>query len=96
MPGLPVLPRDLSVEDLLLLSELRYLMASGRAREIREAARVSQGEAAIASGVTNVSISLWEARKRTPSGAGALRYAHLLRALANQVDQRPTAVADRR
>ena len=81
MPAVTI-PTDLSVEDLLALTDGRKLAASGEGRRIRESAGASQSELGAVVGVTNVAISKWEAGTRRPAGAAAIRYARALRALA--------------
>ena len=78
-------PKSLSVEELLLLTEARQLAASGRGRDVREAAGVSQAEIGAAIGATVAGISKWENGLRRPSGASAIRYARVIRELANQL-----------
>jgi DNA-binding transcriptional regulator YiaG len=85
---MPPTPTNLSLEEILLLSEVRHLTASGQARRIRESAGVSQAEIGAVIGVTVPAVSKWETGDRCPTGAGALRYARLLRALA-QHNNRP-------
>lgn len=63
------------------LARLRSDVLSGRAREIRELAHLSQGELARAIKVSPTAISLWEAGRRLPHGAAALRYAEFLAGL---------------
>lgn len=70
-----------SAEELFELSTVRELCASGRAREVREAARLSGREVAAACGVTPVCISRWETGMRRPYGDAALRYGRLLAVL---------------
>jgi len=85
---MPTRPKSLSVEELLLLSEARQLAASGRGRQIRESAGVSQSELAAAIGVTIAGISKWESGQRRPTGPGAIRYAQLLRELTKHLADR--------
>jgi DNA-binding transcriptional regulator YiaG len=77
--------------DVLRLSELRYLVAMGEARPIRERARLSLPEVAAYCGVTYKTIRRWEAGERPPRGAGALRYASLLAALTKVESRREVA-----
>jgi transcriptional regulator with XRE-family HTH domain len=53
-------------------------LISGRARELREAARLSRSELARALGTTPAWVSRWEAGLRSPRGETALKYAKLL------------------
>lgn len=73
----------MNVRDLELLRWVRDLAARGEAREIREAARLTQLEVAAVVGTTVVSISRWETGARSPRGEPALRYARLLARLAD-------------
>jgi DNA-binding transcriptional regulator YiaG len=70
--------------DLLLLVEAQEMAANGRAREIREEARLTQGLVGETVGVTAACVSFWEAGKRRPRGAPALRWARLLRKLSER------------
>lgn len=67
--------------DLLMRSEARHAIASGRLREVRERARLSQSELASAIGVTPACVSRWEAGQRLPRGDAAERLAAELRRL---------------
>lgn len=66
----------------LRLAEARELFRSGRAREIREAARVSQQVMAQAIGVDKSAWIHWEAGRREPSELHAVRALDLLDQLA--------------
>ncbi len=57
------------------------LPAPDVARQIREAARVSQARLAEELGVHELTVQRWEAGTRTPSGERRLAYARLLREL---------------
>ena len=61
-----------------LLVTARDAGRSGRGRELREAASLSQTEAASFCDVTAATISLWESGKRRPTGEAASRYGQLL------------------
>jgi transcriptional regulator with XRE-family HTH domain len=63
------------------LRRVRDLVASGQAREIRVAARLSQSEIAEACGVVPSAVSRWEAGERLPRGRAAHAYARLLDSL---------------
>ena len=67
------------------LAHVRRLTASGLARSIRIAARVSQSEVAQEAGVTPSAIARWEGGSRLPRGEAALRYLEVLTSL--QADQ---------
>ncbi len=69
-------------QDLFLLLEARESARTGRGARVRAAADLSQAEVARRIGVTPSAVSLWESRSRRPRGAPALRWARLLRELA--------------
>lgn len=60
----------------------RRLPAPAMAREIRRAARVSQGRIAQELGVTSITVSRWEAGTRVPRGPLLVAYVELLDSLA--------------
>jgi transcriptional regulator with XRE-family HTH domain len=64
------------------LQTLRERTVSGQAREIREAARLTQSDIARSVGVHFSTLSRWESGARLPRGQPALRYAALLDRLA--------------
>ena len=68
-------------EDLLLVAQARADAKSGRAREIRRAAGVSQAEVAGTCRVAPAAVSLWETGHRVPRGQPAVRYGRVLRML---------------
>lgn len=68
-------------DGLLLRSEGRLAVESGRAREIRLRARLSQEELGSAVGVSAACVCRWEAGERLPRGRTAERLAGLLRLL---------------
>jgi DNA-binding transcriptional regulator YiaG len=70
-----------TIEDLKLIVEARELLESGRAIEIRKAARLSQAEVAACCDVDPAAISRWESQQRRPRGAAAKRFARLMRTL---------------
>jgi DNA-binding transcriptional regulator YiaG len=67
-----------------LISEAREAVATGRASEIRQSARLSQSEIAMALGVTTSAVCKWERGTRSPRGDVAERYGRLLRRLATR------------
>jgi len=67
--------------DVVLRSEGRRAVESGRIREVREAARLSRSDFASELNVTPACVSLWEAGLRVPRGESAERLAQLLRTL---------------
>lgn len=60
------------------IARVRELIATGAARRIREAARLSLAEMAKPCHVTASAVWRWEQGKRMPRGEAALRYAALL------------------
>jgi transcriptional regulator with XRE-family HTH domain len=66
------------------LSRVRVLAASGQARELRVAARLSQSEIARACGVSPALVCRWELGERTPRGRAAEIYAAILLPLEEQ------------
>jgi len=78
-------------DDLLLVAQARADAKSGRAREIRRAAGVSQSEVAATCGVDRVAVSLWESGRRTPRGEPAVRYGRVLRMLDSGNTRREAA-----
>ncbi len=72
-------PMTTAQNEVLAIAQLRADLASGRAREIRERARLSQSEAGRAIGVHWTTVAGWESGRRVPrGGATAARYAELL------------------
>lgn len=67
-----------TAESLVLLVEAR---TQGRGRRIRESVGLSQSDLAHALGVRQSTLWRWENGQRQPTGALAIRYARLLRAL---------------
>jgi DNA-binding transcriptional regulator YiaG len=72
--------------DPVKLATVRAMAASGRARNIRQAARLSLAEIGAACGVDQASIWRWEMGRRSPRGEAALRYAGVLEALIRAQD----------
>ena len=60
------------------LSWLRGITFSGKARQIRECARLSQADVARSVGADQSTVARWERGERVPRGAPALKYALLL------------------
>lgn len=68
--------------EAIAIAQVRSWLVTGRAREIRERARLSQAEVARAVGTDGPQVSRWEAGKGTPRDRGqVLRLAMLLREL---------------
>ncbi len=80
----------MTVEDLKLIADARELLESGRAVEIRKAARLSQGEVAAVCRVDPAAVSRWEGGQRSPRGSAAKRYAKLIRALERHLAEAVT------
>jgi transcriptional regulator with XRE-family HTH domain len=75
----------MSTAGIVALAEVRLATESGHAKAVRQAARISQSELARNVGVSQASISRWEAGNRIPRGKAARRYAKVLRALEKAV-----------
>ena len=67
--------------DALALTNLRSLLASGEAREIRLAAGLSLQEAGAAAGTSAATIHRYEGAQRVPHGPVGVRYARFLATL---------------
>lgn len=67
------------------LARLRAWTANGKARGIREAARLSRGDVARSLGVNETTVARWELGLRSPTGAAAVRYLELLDALRSEL-----------
>jgi DNA-binding transcriptional regulator YiaG len=78
------------VRDLLWLHDL---IASGRARQLREEADLSATAMAHDLDVNPSQVGRWERGERYPRGANARRYARMLRRLAKQQAGRQGAVS---
>jgi DNA-binding transcriptional regulator YiaG len=72
------------LDDALSIAEAREFLQSGRAVEIRKAARLSQGEVAAFCRVDPAAVSRWESKNRMPRGEAAIRFARLMKALEAQ------------
>lgn len=72
-----------TIDDTILLAQVRSWCRNGRARAIRKAAAMTQPELARACGVDYSTVSSWETGRRVPRhGTGAMTYARLLALLA--------------
>lgn len=71
----------MNTQQLVSLTSARTLARSGRARDIRRAAKLSLSEVAGACGVSVATIHRWENGDRIPHGPPALSWAELMRAL---------------
>lgn len=71
----------MSVDEAALLAWVRMLTASGEAKQIRLDNNLSSPETGRVVGVSHSAILAWEANRRVPRGAAALRYGELLRTL---------------
>lgn len=67
-----------AVEEVFALAQMRADVLSGRARELRELAHLTQAEVARAVRVTQSAVAQWEAGRRLPRGKPAARYADFL------------------
>lgn len=70
--------------DLSLIAQTRADLASGRAREIRIAAGLSQAAMAAAVGVARQAVTGWEAGTTSLTDTHALAYGRLLRDLGRR------------
>jgi transcriptional regulator with XRE-family HTH domain len=70
--------------DVALIAQVRADLKSGRARELRKAAGIHQGEVAAVVGVSRVAVSQWEAGAASPTTGHALAYGRLLQTLARR------------
>lgn len=73
--------RDLAVTRVLEKAKLSELVRSGRAREVREAHKLSLGDIGSALGVSAVSVLRWERGDNFPAGDHASAYLRLLEQL---------------
>ena len=69
----------------ILVMEARAMAHDGRARRLREAARLTQAEVGVVCGTKPETVNRWEAGDRTPAGEPARRYAVLLADLASRL-----------
>jgi DNA-binding transcriptional regulator YiaG len=67
--------------DPVELADARALAASGAARRIRIASRLSLSEVAVEVGATPAAVQKWETAAMLPKGERAIRYGRLLRRL---------------
>jgi DNA-binding XRE family transcriptional regulator len=72
-----------AIDEAVALARLRADLASGKAREVRKRARLSQADVARAVGVDPQTVTNWEAGRRMPRGETAIKYATLLHELEN-------------
>ena len=75
-------PDHVTPRQLADVARIRADLASGRARQARKAAGVRQSEMAIALGVSQGAVSLWESGQRVPRAEATLAYGRLLGRLA--------------
>lgn len=80
----------------VLLARVRRLAESGRAAEIRAAARLSLYDIADAIGSNASTVQRWESGERRPHGEQALRYAALLDALENDDEAAASSLVARK
>ena len=78
-----------SVIDVVLRSEGRASVSSGRLRRVRTAANLSQVELGRALGLTAAAVQRWEAGERMPRGGSAERLALLLREIEQALERTP-------
>lgn len=70
--------------DVAAISRTRADLASGAARQAREAAKVTQAEMASALGVSRSALGHWETGRSVPSAEHALAYGRLLARLGRK------------
>ncbi|WP_443041630.1 helix-turn-helix domain-containing protein [Streptomyces sp. B21-083] len=75
--------------QVLRLAEVRAVVASGEAEQLRTVARLSIGEVARACGVDQSTVWRWERGTRRPRGEAALLYGQLIDRLRKQVATAP-------
>jgi transcriptional regulator with XRE-family HTH domain len=68
-------------------SRARQLIATGKARELRVAAGISQAEIASRCGVLPSAVSRWENGSRRPRGKAAAVYSAIVLALADAAEK---------
>jgi DNA-binding transcriptional regulator YiaG len=68
------------------LAEARALIASGEARHVRRAARLSLADVAAAIPADLSAVGRWERGQRVPRGPAALKYAQLITRLRVQLE----------
>ena len=66
------------MSDVLAAAQVRADLRSGRAREIRKRAGLTQADVARAVGVVQPTVAAWEAGRRVPPASYALKLADLL------------------
>jgi transcriptional regulator with XRE-family HTH domain len=66
----------------VIVAEARAAAASGEARRLRIAAKLTQREVGSACGVSATTVAMWETGQRVPSGVPALEYGRALRQLS--------------
>jgi transcriptional regulator with XRE-family HTH domain len=81
----------MNLSEMMLMAQARDWAISGRARQVRISAGLTQQQVGDHCKVTATAVSHWESATRTPRGRPALRWAHLLDSLAARTDQAATA-----
>ena len=66
------------MRDVVRLAQVRAMLQSGKAKTIRETARLSLTEVADAVGVAVSTLWRWENNERLPKGEAAIRYFDVL------------------
>ena len=67
-----------AAEEALAIARVRSWLRTGRARAVRERARLSQADVGAAIGTDGPQVSRWECGKATPRSDSALKLARLL------------------
>lgn len=70
--------------SVLALAIARQAACDGSARSLRQRANVTLAEIAAECKVSRSTINAWETGARRPSGAPAVKYAHILRELEDR------------
>lgn len=81
----------MEADELVRMARCREMASSGRARAIREKARLSLSEMAQTCGIDEGTLSRWERGQRRPRAAVALRYLAVLEALEQDAAAQATA-----
>jgi len=77
--------RPSALKEEVLVAQAREALRTGEAVRLRREAGLMPGDVAALAGVSRPTVVRWEAGQRSPSGAAARRYAHLLVRLGMKV-----------
>lgn len=73
----------------VLLAHAAHLASSGQARRLREAAGVSVGAVAAASGTNGLTVLRWESGEEAPTGAAGADWARVVEGLRERASRHP-------